>query len=98
MADETILDQTRRIISAGRKAVNELIKIAEEPIVNDDRTDDDPLSADKLTRAAQSKRIAIMDAFEILSRCEQEEIRIAQSEGGVIPPTSWAEQHAKPAK
>ena len=100
---ESIIDQKKRIISAGKKAVNELIKIAEEPIINgrisDEEGADDELSADELTRAAQSKKIAIMDAFEILARCEQEEIQIESSQGTIkAPPTSWAESNAKASK
>lgn len=90
------VDQRKRIIAAGNKAVDELIKIAESSIL---LSGDDDLSADKLTRAAQAKKIAILDAFEISSRCEQEEIMIEASEGVVKPPpTSWAESNAKPSK
>lgn len=58
-----------RIIAAGHKAVNELIKVAEEQIIVDG---DDELAADKLKNAAMSKKLAIFDAFEILSRIEAE--------------------------
>lgn len=34
---------------------------------------DDDLSADKLKNAAATKKLAIFDAFEILSRIEEEE-------------------------
>jgi ASC-1-like (ASCH) protein len=57
-----------KIIAAGHKAVEELIKVAEERIIN---TDDD-LSADKLKNAAATKKLAIFDAFEILNRIESE--------------------------
>lgn len=64
-----ITDLKRRIIDSGYKAVEELIKVAEEKIVT--HMDDD-LSADKLKNAAQAKKLAIMDAFEILKRVEEE--------------------------
>ena len=64
-----ITDLKKRIIDSGYKAVEELIKVAEEKIVT--HADDD-LSADKLKNAAQAKKLAIMDAFEILKRVEEE--------------------------
>lgn len=60
----------RSIIQAGRKAVDELIKVAEEKIINN--TEDD-VSADRLKNAAATKKLAIFDAFEILTRIEEEE-------------------------
>jgi len=57
------------IIQAGHKAVLELIKVAEEAILNNG---DDDLSADKLKNAAATKKLAIFDAFEILARIEDE--------------------------
>ena len=63
--------ETRKnIIQAGRKAVDELIKVAEEKIIT--HTDDD-VSADRLKNAAATKKLCIMDAFEILQRIEEEE-------------------------
>ena len=63
--------ETRKnIIQAGRKAVDELIKVAEEKIIT--HTDDD-ISADRLKNAAATKKLCIMDAFEILQRIEEEE-------------------------
>ena len=63
--------ETRKnIIQAGRKAVDELIKVAEEKIITN--TDDD-VSADRLKNAAATKKLCIMDAFEILQRIEEEE-------------------------
>ena len=59
----------KNIILAGQRAVEELIKIAREKIVDSD----DDISADRLKNAAATKKLAIFDAFEILSRIEQEE-------------------------
>ena len=58
-----------RIIEAGHEAVNALINVAKEKIVTG--TEDD-VSADRLKNAAATKKLAIFDAFEILSRIEQE--------------------------
>ena len=59
----------KNIIQAGRKAVDELIKVAKEAIVDSD----DDISADRLKNAAATKKLAIFDAFEILNRIEEEE-------------------------
>ena len=58
----------QNIIQAGYKAVDELVKVAEEAIV---QTEDD-ISADRLKNAAATKKLAIFDAFEILTRIENE--------------------------
>ena len=48
----------------------ELIKVAEEAILDNG---EDDLAADKLKNAAATKKLAIFDAFEILTRIELEE-------------------------
>ena len=58
------------IIQAGRTAVEELIKVAREPIVTGG---EDDVSADRLKNAAATKKLAIFDAFEILNRINEEE-------------------------
>jgi len=58
------------IISAGYAAVEQLIKVAKEDILKGNAEDD--LAADKLKNAAATKKLAIFDAFEILSRIESE--------------------------
>ena len=57
------------IIQAGQVAVDELIKVAKEPIVDSE----DDISADRLKNAAATKKLAIFDAFEILKRIKEEE-------------------------
>jgi hypothetical protein len=59
----------KKIIQAGQKAVEELIKVAKEKIVDSD----DDVSADRLKNAAATKKLAIFDAFEILTRIQVEE-------------------------
>ena len=63
-----IKEKKKNIIQAGYRAVNELIKVAKEEIVD---TEDD-VSADRLKNAAATKKLAIFDAFEILNRIEAE--------------------------
>ena len=56
------------IIQAGQIAVDELIKVAKEPIVDSG----DDISADRLKNAAATKKLAIFYAFEILTRIQEE--------------------------
>ena len=63
-----IKETKKNIIQAGQKAVEELIKVAKEPIVDSD----DDISADRLKNAAATKKLAIFDAFEILKRIQEE--------------------------
>jgi ASC-1-like (ASCH) protein len=64
-----IKETKKNIIQAGHIAVEELIKVAKEAIVDSD----DDISADRLKNAAATKKLAIFDAFEILNRIETEE-------------------------
>ena len=64
-----IKETERNIILAGQVAVDELIKVAREPIIDSD----DDISADRLKNAAATKKLAIFDAFEILNRIQEEE-------------------------
>jgi hypothetical protein len=92
---EDLIDRKQRICDAGLVAVDELIKIAEAPIVMDGITmetneegevvvssTNDDLSADKLTNAAKAKKLAIMDAFEILDRVGKEQVIIESMKSG----------------
>ena len=72
-----IKETKRNIVQAGHKAVLELIKVAEEAILDNG---EDDFSADKLKNAAATKKLAIFDAFEILNRIEEEERMLEESE------------------
>lgn len=64
----SVKEMKSNIIQAGYKAVEELVKVAREQIVDSD----DDISADRLKNAAATKKLAIFDAFEILNRIEEE--------------------------
>ena len=68
-----IKETKKKIIEAGQKAVAELIKVAKEPIVD---TGED-VTADRLKNAAATKKLAIFDAFEILTRIQDEEEKLS---------------------
>lgn len=82
------------IISAAEKAVKQLIKVAEENIIKPDQ--DDEIAADRLKNAAATKKLAIFDAFEILSRIEAEKSLLEEAERGSTKDlSSFAERRAK---
>ena len=82
------------IIQAGHKAVEELIKVAKEAIVDSD----EDISADRLKNAAATKKLAIFDAFEILNRIQDEEDMLNNKTKEVVEETSFggfAERRSK---
>lgn len=84
------------IIRAAEKAVKELIKVAEESIIKKDLDDLSPdIAADRLKNAAASKKLAIFDAFEILSRIELEKSMLEDGNDDSGNLNSFAERRAK---
>tara|TARA_R110000822_G_scaffold112891_6_gene243957 strand:- start:3535 stop:3789 length:255 start_codon:yes stop_codon:yes gene_type:complete len=82
------------IIQAGHKAVEELIKVAKEAIVDSG----DDITADRLKNAAATKKLAIFDAFEILARIQEEEDMINNKPKEQVAETSFggfAERRSK---
>ncbi len=67
-----------KIIEAGYKAVEQLIKVAKEDIIKPDPEDE--LAADRLKNAAATKKLAITDAFDILNKIETEKENIIGAE------------------
>ena len=63
-----IKETKKSIILAGHVAVEELIKVAKEAIVDSG----EDITADRLKNAAATKKLAIFDAFEILKRIQEE--------------------------
>jgi len=84
-----------QIISAGRKAVEQLIKVAREDIIKHDPEDE--LAADRLKNAAATKKLAIFDAFDILNKIDAEQDRLDLSANTGIPKTKqgFAERRSK---
>ena len=60
----------KKIIQAGQKAVEELIKVAKEKIVDSD----DDVSADRLKNAAATKKLAIWMLLKYLIDQEEEDM------------------------
>ena len=85
-----------QIIQAGKKAVEQLIKVAKEDIIKHDPEDE--LAADRLKNAAATKKLAIFDAFDILNKIdtEQENITNNQSNGKKVQSKQgFAERRSK---
>tara|TARA_R110000868_G_scaffold193865_2_gene439129 strand:+ start:232 stop:552 length:321 start_codon:yes stop_codon:yes gene_type:complete len=69
---KTIRELKEDLISAGKTAAGELVKVAKKTLTTEYKEDDE-LSLDKLKNAASAKKMAIFDAFEILARVELEQ-------------------------
>ena len=84
-----------QIINAGRKAVEQLIKVAKEDIIKPDPEDE--LAADRLKNAAATKKLAIFDAFDILTKIDMEEQELNQEEKNINVNTKqgFAERRSK---
>ena len=84
----------KRIIRAGRRAVEELIKVAEEGIIVHDDPESD-IAPDRLKNAAATKKLAIFDAFEILERIEAEQELLNKTDTDETGKGGFAERRAK---
>ncbi len=85
-----------KIIEAGRRAVEQLIKVAKEDIIKPDPEDE--LAADRLKNAAATKKLAIFDAFDILNKidAEQENINLSQNQSTYVEnKQGFAERRSK---
>lgn len=90
---KTNKDYKEEIIHAGRKAVEELIRVAKEKIITGA---EDDLSADRLKNAAATKKLAVFDAFEILTKIELEKNNIeAEVSGKASSKQGFAERRSK---
>jgi hypothetical protein len=69
------IETKKSIIAAGHEAIKELVKVAKEKIVDSE----EDISADRLKNAAATKKLCILDAFEILNRIQEEESMIAEA-------------------
>ena len=84
------------IIKAAEKAVTELVKVANEAIIKKNMDELSPdIAADRLKNAAASKKLAIFDAFEILTRIEAEKAMLEDSGKDKKNMSNFAERKAK---
>lgn len=98
---DDIIKMKLRIIDAGYKAVEHLIEVAEEKVIQrhtDEEGEVFELAADRLKNAAATKKIAIFDAFDILNRIEAEREAIEQigkGENQVNSKKGFAERNSR---
>ena len=87
------IETKKNIIAAGREAIKELVKVAKEKIVDSE----EDISADRLKNAAATKKLCIFDAFEILTRIQEEESMINESSNASTKPAfkGFAESRSK---
>jgi hypothetical protein len=75
---ESLRDKKIRVLTAAKKAVDELIKVLEDTIIGN--SDEGDISADKMKNAAMAKRLAFEDALTMLDRIRTEEESLNQSD------------------
>ncbi len=84
MSSEEVTETTRdlkvKLCKAGKKAIKELITVAQASIFNSQDDDgivsNDDVAAEKMKAAAQAKKVAIMDAFDIADKIDKEEAKM----------------------
>ena len=74
---KTTEEYKQEIIDASKIAVDELIKVLKEPILDAEKED---IGAEKLKNAVAAKRLAMEDAFAILTRIDEEQRNISEPE------------------
>jgi|JI10StandDraft_1071094.scaffolds.fasta_scaffold10808_9 hypothetical protein len=88
-----------KVLASAKTAIEELIKVLEEPILDGNNGDD--LGAEKMKTAAQAKRVAFEDALAILERMEHEENEMAEDgtiDERVKDTTNFAERNSRHGK
>ena len=88
--NKSIKEYKQKIIEAGERAIEQLIKVAKEDINFIDGDKD--VEANEIKNAAQSKKMAIFDALEILAKIElvQDELDEEDKVSGGKPRTQAA--------
>jgi hypothetical protein len=93
--ETTVRDRKRNVLEAAKIAVDELILVLKEPIL--DGNSADPLGAEKMKTAAQSKRVAFEDALAILEGIQNEENNLDDTkvDENIKDQTPFAERKSK---
>lgn len=89
---DKIRELKEKLIQSGYKAVEELIKVAEAPIIKKKGIDlNDELAAEKMKNAAAAKKTAMFDAYDILEKIHEQEKLLKAADGEPV-------QEEKPKK
>lgn len=79
---DRVRELKERLIESGYKAVAELIKVAEAPIIKSKSFDPtDELAAEKMKNAAAAKKTAMFDAYDILDKVQEQEKLLKAADG-----------------
>jgi hypothetical protein len=94
---ESLKSKQGRILDAAELAVDELIKVLKEPII---RNAEEDITADKMKNAASAKKLAFLDAMEILDKIQEIRDRVDEDTTNIPDTTKggWAENAAKNSK
>jgi hypothetical protein len=91
---DRIRELKEKLIQSGYKAVEELIKVAEAPIIKKKGIDlSDELAAEKMKNAAAAKKTAMFDAYDILEKIHEQEKLLKAADG---EPTQEEKPKKKP--
>lgn len=74
---KTIEEYKQEIIDASRVGVDELIKVLKEPIITHSEED---VSSDRLKNAVATKKLAMIDAFEMIDRIDIEQNNLKEGD------------------
>jgi hypothetical protein len=94
-------DTRQKIIEAGEKAIEQLIEVAKEELFYktiDKQNYTITLDATEMKNAASTKKMAIIDAFEILSRITTERESLNDTNTRDTSKGGFAEQQAQRRK
>ncbi len=93
---EDLKDKRLRLIVAAEKGVDELIKVLETKKITNDESD---VTSDKMKNAASAKKLAFMDAIEMLEKIssEKDKMEDAEKNKGIAAPSGrFVENRSKP--
>lgn len=77
---KTTEEYKQEIIDASRVGVDELIKVLREPIIEEGSFEKDALAADRLKNAVAAKKMAMIDAFEMIDRIDIEQNNLKEGD------------------
>lgn len=97
IADLTLSEAKEKVLRAAKVAIGELIKVLQEPIIDEfnDKMRPD-LAADKMKNAAAAKKLAMFDALDMIDRIKEVEEDVAQDKvSGNTTTVNFAEKRVK---
>lgn len=77
---KTTEEYKQEIIDAAKIGVDELVKVLKEPIISGDKEGEasTDISADRLKNAVMAKKLAMMDALEMIARIDTEQTALKE--------------------